>query len=428
MSVGTQGTWRVEAPGVHPVHLYIYFDGQTLFLQSPDVPDPPTVDGRPLPASWTPAAPQCTVSFGRATLVFEPVDDLGEVEDVDPTHAQPLGEDNQYENVPTKRGTLESARRDMPARPFKPGAFVAPADDEATRLQPLEEVRPGEIDGEATRIEPLEALSGLAPSAVAPVRPAAGIPWSRPAPVVPPPVSPAGSRPLPPTTAFPLVAPTPMPAVQRPPPPSGGFVPPGQLQFPQGPTSAGQAEFSGVPSGLLNVPPPSIRKPDAAETLGEKIKREWNAAPPLRRVLFAALPVGVGLAFWLIFTGDPPPPPRPAPSAPGASASSRQPPPTVTPPPVAQVPTAWPPIEPAPVVPRPPLPPPSATPGATVAAGDAAVANSDRRERQAADFVATHAYDQAIRIYDQLALERPQNPAFREAARILRTKLETGTP
>ena len=59
---------------------------------------------------------------------------------------------------------------------------------------------------------------------------------------------------------------------------------------------------------------------------------------------------------------------------------------------------------------------------------DAGQANSDHRERQAADFVATHAYDQAIRIYDQLAVERPQNPAFREAARILRQKLDAGTP
>jgi hypothetical protein len=59
---------------------------------------------------------------------------------------------------------------------------------------------------------------------------------------------------------------------------------------------------------------------------------------------------------------------------------------------------------------------------------DAGQANSDHRERQAADFVATHAFDQAIRIYDQLAAERPQNPAFREAARILRLKLDAGIP
>jgi hypothetical protein len=62
-----------------------------------------------------------------------------------------------------------------------------------------------------------------------------------------------------------------------------------------------------------------------------------------------------------------------------------------------------------------------------VAQGDAG-ATSDRRERQAADFVATHAYEQAIRLYDQLAAERPQTPAFHEAARILRGKLQTGTP
>jgi hypothetical protein len=46
----------------------------------------------------------------------------------------------------------------------------------------------------------------------------------------------------------------------------------------------------------------------------------------------------------------------------------------------------------------------------------------------AADFVSTHAYDQAIRLYDQLAADHPQNPAFHEAARILRGKVATGTP
>jgi hypothetical protein len=54
--------------------------------------------------------------------------------------------------------------------------------------------------------------------------------------------------------------------------------------------------------------------------------------------------------------------------------------------------------------------------------------NVDRRERQAADLVATHSYPEAIRVYETLAAERPQNPAFAEAARILRAKLSTGVP
>jgi len=428
MSVGTQGTWHVEASGVHPVHLYIYFDGQTLFLQSPDVPDPPTVDHRPLPSTWTPASAQCTISFGRATLVFEPVDDVQEVDDGDATQAQPRPDENQYDNMPTKRATLESARHDVPARPFKPGAFVTAPDDESTRLQPLEDVKPGEVDGEATRVEPLEALAGVAAPPVAPVRPAAGIPWSRPAQGPPPPDA-VGSRPQLPGAGLPPVVPPPQGGPRPIQPPAGGFVAPGNLQFPRGQASPGQAEFSGPPSGLLNVPPPSIRRPDAPETFPQKIKREWAAAPPLRRGLFAALPVGVGLAFWLILAGDPPPPPRAAAPVPSASASARPQAQATTPPAASQAPTAWPPIEPVvPVVPRPPAAPAGATPGATVAAGDAGAANYDRRERQAADFVAMHAYDQAIRIYEQLAVERPQNPAFHEAARILRTKLETGTP
>ena len=369
-------------------------------------------------------SPQCTISFGRAALVFEPIDDLQAVEDVDPTQAQPLLDENQYDNVPTKRGTLESARHDMPARPFKPGAFATPSDDESTRLQPLEEVRSGDVDAEATRVEPLEALAGVVPAAIAPVRPAAGIPWSRPAPGAPPPSPPAGER----AATDGRLSSRRTTSVGRGAESSAArrcVRATGPAPVPQGADEPGQAEFSGAPSGLLNVPPPSVRKPAAPETFQEKIKREWAAAPPLRKGLFAALPVGVGLAFWLILAGDPPAPPR---AAPTASASARPPAPSVAPPVATQVPTAWPPIEPVPVVPKPPPAPPSAAPAATVATGDAGAANSDHRERQAADFVATHAYDQAIRIHDQLALERPQNPAFREAARILRSKLETGTP
>jgi hypothetical protein len=42
----------------------------------------------------------------------------------------------------------------------------------------------------------------------------------------------------------------------------------------------------------------------------------------------------------------------------------------------------------------------------------------------AADDVSTGQYDLAAQIYDQLAQEHPENPAFAEAARILRGKLD----
>ena len=57
---------------------------------------------------------------------------------------------------------------------------------------------------------------------------------------------------------------------------------------------------------------------------------------------------------------------------------------------------------------------------------DGTGANVDRRERKAADYVSTGQYEQAAQIYDRLASDHVDNPAFREAARILRVKMDAG--
>jgi len=407
LSVGTGGAWQISASGVRAVHLYLYFDGQTLFLQSPDGQDPPLNDGRPIPASWTPARAPCTISFGQAQLAFHAGGDAAFVDD-ERTVAQPLPDKfrNAAAPAPPPRGAPNA-----PARPFKPGAFAAGADDESTRLQPLEDFGSGP-PSDSTRIEPLHAIGG---PAVGAVRPAAGTPWNRAAPAPPP----------------------------APPPPAagGGFH---GRQFPPPPPAAQEPPTSapgpaGPPSGLLNVPPPSVRKPDAPETFQQKVQREWAAASPLRRALFATLPVAVLLALWLVFAGGEPPPPRTAAVTPSATTTATPPVPTPTIPPAAQDnPAAWPPVVPPLPPPPPPVPPgprtntpqpvPSSSAAAAGGAGDAGAVNSDRRQRQAGDAVATHQYDVAIRLYDELAAEHPQNPAFHEAARILRGKLASGTP
>jgi hypothetical protein len=419
LSVGTGGAWQVNAPGVRPVHLYIYFDGQTLFLQSAEPADPPQMDGRPLPGSWTPATPRCTITFGQARLAFRPADPAGS-EDEQPTVAQPLPEERRPEPAPPRAVAPKPApvTSAMPARPFKPGAFAATDDGESTRLQPVEmEDYGGPPSSDSTRIEPLGAATDRG-GAMAAVRPAAGAPWNRPSPIGPtvplaavaPPAG--GFQPSRPFAPQPL-PPTPMPT------------------SPADPTAAAQRAHDGPPSGLLNVPPPSVRKPDAPEAFPAMLKREWESAPPLRKALIGAMPIAVLMALWLVVAGGaPPPPPKPTPVA--TTAPTTPPPPTAVVP--TQAPTVWPPpMEPVPVPPVPPphpavVPSASASAAANSATGDAGAANVDRRERQAADLVATHNYDQAIRIYDQLAAERPQNPAFHEAARILRGKLGAGTP
>lgn len=53
-------------------------------------------------------------------------------------------------------------------------------------------------------------------------------------------------------------------------------------------------------------------------------------------------------------------------------------------------------------------------------------ANKKTKERAAADAWAEGNFEVAVRIYDELAQQNPQNPAFREAARILRERLDGG--
>jgi hypothetical protein len=42
--------------------------------------------------------------------------------------------------------------------------------------------------------------------------------------------------------------------------------------------------------------------------------------------------------------------------------------------------------------------------------------------------VASGQYERAAFVYDQLARQYPDKPAYREAARILRSKLDAGVP
>ncbi len=395
LSVGTGGAWQVSAAGVRLVHLYVYFDGQTLFLQSAEAEDPPKMDGRPVPAAWTSVPGRCVITFGQAQLVFRPAEGAADDGDEDErTVAMPLEQAAPQRPMQAPPAAPPPGARPPTARPFKPGAFAAPV-DESTRLQPLEDfLASGPPSGDSTRVEPL--LPDGAAGGVPNIRPAAGAPWRPPA---------------------------------QPPPASQ----PASVQVAAG--------GGGPPSGLLNIAPPSIRKPDAPETFGQKMSREWKAMPVLKKILLVvAMPIGLTGVVWLILGGMPGVTPQvsPTPSAstsaagtataptaaPGAAstaavAASQTAPPPPPPPPGTSPPV----IDTRPVstatTPPPPPPPPPAT------TGDA---GADRRERQAADFVATHAYEQAIRIYEQLATEHPDKPAFHEAARILREKLESGKP
>jgi hypothetical protein len=471
------------ADGILNVHAYLYFDGQALFVQSADDDNPALVDGRAVGRDWTPVNMPCTISLAAARLVFReadaaPTDETLALLDQDRTVMRSPGdttardeedrtlavgpEGDQDRTVATRLpdelrvpGSMPPGAnatptrppppgRPMPTggqqypsnRPFPPGAFATSPDaGESTRLQPIDDPEP---EGEATRIVPLGETPPMgAPNAralpfrPAPVRPAAGNRW-------------AGGQPPPSQSVSDIqeeLSTIPKDVLHRALPTDP---PPGPRESPLGTTANGPP--AGPPAGLLNVPPPPPPVVVKEPSFGERAAKEWKETPPIKKVLLFLMPLLLP-AVWVLFSNDPPPPrPGPGGSASGTSASGYPPgyaatntntngTPTSTASPAPPPPPPPPPLEATggalvPPRPRPPPPPPppdvkNAPPEPAPSASSAPV---DRREHQAADYVATGQYDQAAAVYDNLAADPkiPANPAFKEAARILRAKLDGG--
>jgi hypothetical protein len=472
LGIGTEGSWRVRGNGVLAVHAYIYFDGEALFVQSADERNPALVNGRAVGSAWMPVSAPSTIALAGAELHFHTTGPLSMV-DSDKTVAMPQGVRDSLDGDRTLAMPEPAVAHAGPGRPFAPGAFTHSPDSEATRMQVMDEPVP---DSEATRVVPLgETPATGAPIAQMPgaqmpggpmqgrpigVRPAAGIRWSGPQPMVPQPVprgADMGATFAQPMTSTAVMGRPPMP------PPQPGYPSPGPISVDAPPTPMQP------PPGLLNVPPPPMPVVAKEEGFGDRALREWKQTPPVRKAILILMPLAA-IAGLSMFGAEEPQAqqhkPGPAGSS-SATASNGSPgtgatvptgtPPTANPPPgyppgypypqtggaappvtpgVLTTPTPPPPLPPGPGVitsvapPKPAKPPPTPVVADGGAAVDplvaAAAANQDRRERQAADFVSTGAYDQAATIYERLGLEHPENPAFREAARILRAKLDAG--
>ncbi len=164
----------------------------------------------------------------------------------------------------------------------------------------------------------------------------------------------------------------------------------------------------------------------------------WKAMPFPRKLMFLMLPFGL-IAFVIVFTDPPQPPPRtkgsagasakPAPSAapsaqPAGSAALA---PTGALPPSAE-PTAQPPEptaakpEPSAAPPEPTAAPPEAPPQPTASAEPPLPKGEVSLARKAADAVANNEFAKAADLYDQLAKQHPDNPTYARAAEILRKK------
>ncbi len=266
-----------------------------------------------------------------------------------------------------------------PPRPPPPRAAPAPDLDfgpSPRRGAP----RQPEQEDEETRLQPIEAIAAG--------RMAKAAPASQPA------YAPAPSQPV-----FAPAAPPSQP-VFAPPPSQPVFAPPSQPAFMPAPQA-----------------PPSAPLPAAPPAQESWIKARWREASGPQRALVLLLPLLIA-SVWIIFT-DPAPPPRvdkkqAANTAPPSSASASA---KASAAPAASV-----------EAPAPPSSPSSdkASPSGQASASPVAppASSGKTREREAADAVARGAFEEAAKIYEELAKENPGKEVYAEAARILRAKVK----
>src|SRR5258706_5405824 len=111
-SIGLHGMWQVEAPGVLDVHAYVYFDGQSLFMQSADPSNPAKGNGQTIGAAWQQIEIPCTIEVGRARLVYRTLEDA---DDDDKTVARPI---DHFDATATP--AVGSPQAGAPAMQFRP--------------------------------------------------------------------------------------------------------------------------------------------------------------------------------------------------------------------------------------------------------------------------------------------------------------------
>lgn len=372
LSIGAAADWRIDADGMDEVHAFVYFDGQQLHVQSAVPERLVKVNGRAVGTEWTPVAPSSTLAIGDARLVFCPL-----------SQASAGAAQMPRARTPTPFGEDAPTRMQMPA---------AHDDDEATG-----HIEVPNFDEEATRALPVPAAARM----LGPRKPTP-VPGGRPAPPAAPPVmGPEAFGPAPAPFAAPFAAPPPPP----PPPPDD------------------------VPPHLQTTTKPAIRKDPS------KLAQAWRETSVVKKIILVLLP----LAFVMVFYGfedDPAPRGKPKPAASTSTSAStsasdddddpkpkkkKKPPtddPDPTPPDAAPPPTGSAP----PVATAPPAPLPSAS-----APGNPKTDPAKKTtEREAVDAVAAGQYELAAKLYEQLAKDHPETPAYKEAARILRAKAKKG--
>jgi hypothetical protein len=199
------------------------------------------------------------------------------------------------------------------------------------------------------------------------------------------------------------------PGMQDPNMPQGQWAPQQPGAYPQQPGA--------YPQQPGMAPPPGAK---------QSFLQKFRALPRSRKMVYAALPICM-LAFLIIFEEDEPVQPAelaPSASAPSASASAPAPPASSAPTAATQAPSPNPTAAPtaagsgAPLATDTPPPEDPAPEKPKLAPGEVT------KDRAAVDAVASGDFPKALKLYEELAKDNPDNEAYRRAVEILKRRTQ----
>jgi hypothetical protein len=476
LTIGLRGTWCVEADDVLDVHMYVFFDGETLFLQSHDIAQPGRIARGVIGTGWVPVAQACDIEFGAATVSFVPEapDSQDDTTAIFDGPAVELPSDAYEEVSGVTPGTARIVLPTVTRPPSRSSSSLPPPERPPLRA-PLRTERtsssgfPNDVHNayhlsdQGTGNTKLNPLVAVVSTASASVRPAAGARLSRSsafpglASSVRPPSEPELDQPAEldfertqhaplesPTGSQPrtsmlrrsmgnLAAANPEFAMHLGPgvPRNQGALMPGQSHF-AGPFAYPQAGALGLTGAQPLHAASAASKPRARAA-----PLAWFVAQSIpRKASILLAPFACFAAFQLLFPSEPD-------AAPGASSGplTAQPAQTQAPAVPAVVPT-----EPGPMLSAPPIGPIGTTvassataralvpqPGAPAAPSAHPVTSSSNAssgasvtlERRAADAYAQGRIEEAAQAYEKLARESPTDRALAEIARILKQRART---
>jgi hypothetical protein len=397
VSVGSGGQWSVTAEGVAPVHVFLAFDGQAVHVASALPHAPVLLAGSPVGMAWTRAPVPCELRFGGACLILRRVPRPG--------------------TAPTEEATM-----------YDGGALLAAAKQRAS-MTPSPVTHPL---GGATALPSIRPAAGMPPDTARvgppamPEAPRPGVPdLGSTVPLADPhgfhEAVLAATAPRPPSDSAPTQVQAPVAGVPAPPPLDWektvvaphppGFAVPAHLPPPYaGPVAPEPPPMAAMPpTPTVGTVPPAGGGPTA------KALEAWRASSPVKKATLVLLPFAlVGALF--IMQDQPAPAPRAA--RPASTTSSV----------AAAAKDAGAPVQ-AMASPDAGASGPETAPSDQPAAPDApprvaAALPPGKRtpEREALDTAAAGAFEDAAKRYDVLAASHPDDPSYKEAARILRAK------